>query len=119
MKTIATFNKSEDAHLLKLQLEAVGFEVFIQDENAALSLTSNIAGGIRVQVADEDVQEVMEFLDAERQSDAQNLDPEVRECPECGSSNTGENPPPDNPGLLSLLVPNPSWLCKDCKHTWS
>jgi hypothetical protein len=62
--TIATFTKPEDAHLLRMRLEACGFEAFIQDENQIQMdiLSSNAIGGVRVQVADEDVPAVREFL---------------------------------------------------------
>jgi hypothetical protein len=57
--TVATFNKPEDAHLLRMRLESAGIEAFIQDE---LVNFSEGIGGVRVQVADEDVSAVLEFL---------------------------------------------------------
>ena len=33
MTTIATFNKPEEAHLLRMRLEAGGIAAFLQDEN--------------------------------------------------------------------------------------
>ncbi len=57
MTTIATFNKPEDAHLLRMRIEAGGIPAFIQDENLVQIdwLLANAIGGVRVQVADEDV----------------------------------------------------------------
>ena len=57
MTTIATFTKPEDAHLLRMRIEAGGIPAFIQDENLVQIdwLLANAIGGVRVQVADEDV----------------------------------------------------------------
>ena len=55
VQTIATFSKPEDAHLLRMRLDAGGIEAFVQDENMIQMdwLLSNAVGGVRVQVADE------------------------------------------------------------------
>ncbi|MGB8352975.1 MAG: tetratricopeptide repeat protein [Chthoniobacteraceae bacterium] len=60
MKTVATFSKAEEAHLLRMRLEDGGIEAFVQGENTVQS--SNALGGIRVEVADEDVEAVREVL---------------------------------------------------------
>lgn len=67
MTTIATFNKPEDAHLLRMRLEAGGIPAFIQDENIVQInwLVANAVGGVRVQVADEDVAAARELLAAQ------------------------------------------------------
>ena len=75
MTTIATFNKPEEAHLLRMRLEAGGIAAFIQDENIVQIdwLLANAIGGVRVQVADEDVAAAHELLaaqDAAEESDA-------------------------------------------------
>ena len=66
MTTIATFNKSEDAHLLRLRLESGGIAAFMVDENVTQMEWSFLTGGVRVQVADEEVEVVREFLANER-----------------------------------------------------
>ncbi len=65
MTTIATFNKPEDAHLLRLRLEAGGIAAFLVDENVTQMEWSFLTGGVRVQVADEDVPAVRELLAAQ------------------------------------------------------
>ena len=67
MTTIATFNKPEDAHLLRMRIEAGGIPAFIQDENLVQVdwLLANAIGGVRVQVADEDVAATRELLTAQ------------------------------------------------------
>ena len=67
MSTIAVFNKPEDAHLLRMRLEAGGIPAFIQDENIVQIhwLVANAVGGVRVQVGDEDVAAARELLAAQ------------------------------------------------------
>ena len=64
MKTIATFWKPEEAHLLKLRLSQQGIQAFIQDENITqIHPWRAIAiGGVRVQVADPDVEAAKKIL---------------------------------------------------------
>ena len=65
MTTVATFNKPEDAHLLRMRLEAGGIAAFLCDENVAQLGWNLMTGGVRVQVADEDVAAVREMLAAQ------------------------------------------------------
>lgn len=64
MKTIATFGSSEEAHLLRARLEAAGFEVFVINEHGTqtISIFSGALGEVRVQAADEDVEEIQRYL---------------------------------------------------------
>ena len=62
MTTVATFNKPEDAHLLRMRLEAGGIAAFLQGENATQVQWNFLTGGLRVQVADEDVTAVRDLL---------------------------------------------------------
>jgi len=57
MVTVATFLKVEDAHLLRMRLEDAGIPAYLRDENTIQIdwLYSNMLGGVRVEVADEDV----------------------------------------------------------------
>jgi len=59
METIATFSKPEDAHLLRMRLESLGIQAFVQDENFHIL---DAGEGVRVQVADEDVQGALEAI---------------------------------------------------------
>ena len=57
MVTVATFLKVEDAHLLRMRLEDAGVAAYLRDENTIQWdwLYSNMLGGVKVDVADEDV----------------------------------------------------------------
>jgi hypothetical protein len=59
MTTIATFPTPEDAHLFRAFLESRGIEGFLLNENITqlFWIYSNATGGVRLEVADEDVQD--------------------------------------------------------------
>jgi len=64
MIVVATFSKPEEAHLLRMRLEAGGINAFIRDENTIQMdwLYSNALGGVRVEVAEEDEAAARELL---------------------------------------------------------
>jgi hypothetical protein len=67
MVVVATFSKPEEAHLLRMRLEAGGIQAFIRDENTIQIdwLYSNALGGVRVEVAEEDEAADRELLAAD------------------------------------------------------
>lgn len=124
MKTIATFTKPEEAHLLRMRLEALGIRAFIQDEHMIQLdiLRSNAMGGVRVQVADEDVEAVREVLAADT-----GILPEAgaTRCPKCGSTAIEYERFSRRFAYLSLLLFCIPLLlfrrrlrCASCLHTW-
>ena len=64
MKTIASFSKPEDAHLLRMRLGAGGVEAYVQNENIFQTEGFGIrgGGGVLVQVAEEDLEAAQEIL---------------------------------------------------------
>ncbi|MCX6968174.1 MAG: DUF2007 domain-containing protein [Verrucomicrobia bacterium] len=67
MTTVATFSKVEEAHLLRMRLEDAGIPAHLRDENTIQIdwLYSNALGGVRVEVADADVDAAKAFLQAD------------------------------------------------------
>ncbi len=125
MITVATFSKPEEAQLLRLRLEAGGVPAYVQDENVVLLywFYSNAIGGVRVQIAEEDIDAAKEIL-AERPVVAD--DPTMPRCPKCGSCRSIPDEIPRRIAFLSiLLVGFPflfykrRWICKDCGHKWN
>ncbi len=57
MKVIATVNKPEDAHLIRATLEGSGIAAFVRDDTLVSVdwVLANAIGGIKVEVADEDL----------------------------------------------------------------
>jgi len=68
MKTIARFGKAEDAHLCRMHLGAAGISAFVQDENMAQfeQPWSEGAGGVAVEVNDEDFATATELLASDK-----------------------------------------------------
>ncbi len=123
--TIATFSKPEEAHLLRMRLEAGGIPAFVQDENLVQMdwLYSNAIGGVRVQIAEEDIPKAKELLEQESVA----LEEAVAvQCPFCDSANTGIDELPRRISFLSLLLLNFPFLfaknrykCSDCGKIWN
>ena len=120
MVTVATFTKPEEAHLFSMNLESAGIESFIQDENFVQidMLLSNAIGGVRVQVAEEDVPATREFLTSVNRANAATTAPPII-CPACGSSKTT----PQRPGFsiiaivtLGFYLGKTKMICEDCAN---
>ena len=64
LKTVFRALNSAEAQLIRSQLEAANFNVFVADETSALSMEGYVlgAGGIRIQVPDDEVKDASEFL---------------------------------------------------------
>jgi hypothetical protein len=116
MKTIATFSTPEEAHLFRTRLEAAGIPAFVQDEHVVQMfwLWSNVVGGVRVQIADDDLAEAREFLAA----DSPQPCPEAADvvCPACGSPHTAPDELPRRISFLCLLLIHFPLLF--CRHRW-
>ncbi len=125
MITIATFSKPEEAHLLRMRLEAGGIPAFVQDENTVQMnwLYSNAIGGVRVQINEEDVPKAKEVL---VQESPVLEDAVVVQCPFCDSSETEVDELPRRISFLSLLLFNFPLLfarhrykCRNCGKIWN
>ena len=105
--TIETFSKPEEAHLLRMRLEEAGIPAFVQDEYIVQMdwLYSNAIGGVRVQIADEDVAAAREFLVADRERASQ-VSVGVT-CPACGSDETTPDKFPGRINFLGFLIDLP------------
>ena len=65
MTTVANCSTIQEAHLIKIRLESRGIEVFIPDEFTAQMdppLFYATTSGVRIQVADEDVEAAKRVL---------------------------------------------------------
>ena len=125
MKTIATFSKPEEAHLFRTRLEAAGIPAFVQDEHIIQMdwLYSNAIGGVRVQVSDQDVADVREFLAADTEQKSADAVDVI--CPVCSSHHTKPDELPRRIAFLSLLLfcfpllfSRHRWRCQSCNHVF-
>jgi rubredoxin len=125
MITVATFSKPEEAHLLRMRLEAGGVTAFVQDEYMVQMdwLYSNAIGGVRVQIAEEDVEAAKEILNDEPIQDS---DPNMAKCPKCGSTDSAPDELARRLAFLSLMLlkfpflfSKSRWKCNICQHVWN
>jgi hypothetical protein len=70
MMTIASFSKPEEAHLLRMRLEDAGIPAYLRDENTIQVdwFYSNALGGVRVEIAEEDLDAAKAVLAEEPES---------------------------------------------------
>lgn len=88
LKTIASFWKTEEAHLLRLRLASADIPSFLQDENITQMHPWRAAaiGGVRVQVDDSDLEAAHKILAENSGSSLEHSppsDPNAVECCAC------------------------------------
>ncbi len=125
MLTVATFSKPEEAHMLRLRLEAGGVPAYIQDENMVQMewLYSNAIGGVRVQIHEDDAERAKEiFLDSGILAETTGMPG----CPRCSATNTAPDELPRRLSFLSMMLigmpflfSKTRWRCADCTHVWN
>ena len=125
MITLRTYDFPEEAHLLRMHLEAGGFQVFIADEFTVGNYWpwSYVVRGIKVQVPEEDFETARLFL-VEDTALAEGEEIMLR-CPACRSSRVEEASRSKRMALLMVMlchVPFPFskhiYRCRDCKRKW-
>ncbi len=89
MKTVANFLRPDEAQLLKMRLEACGIASVLQDENITQLNPWRLwaMGGVRVQVADEDLEAAQIFLEEERRARGNGMltaEVDALKCLSCG-----------------------------------
>lgn len=83
MKIIATYSKPEEAHLAAALLEGNGIAVNVRDADTVGNywMYSNAVGGVKVAVAESDVELAREILELPKEANS------LLACPHCGSGN--------------------------------
>lgn len=83
MPVIASYTQMEQAHLAVSKLEGSGVQAWLRDEATAnlYWLYSNAIGGVKVEVAEEDVERAREVLELPKEASG------LIQCPHCGSEN--------------------------------
>ncbi len=124
MITVASFSKPEEAHMLRLRLEAGGIRAHVFDENMVQMdwMYSNAIGGVRVQIAEEDAEHAKAILE---EAPVESEPVGMPACPKCGSTNSAPDELPRRISFLSLLVAGfpfmfskTRWRCGSCNHVW-
>ncbi|MDR0801008.1 putative signal transducing protein [Fluviicola sp.] len=86
--TFKTFDNSIDAHILKIKLESEGITCFLFDENivSVNPLYSNLVGGIKLKISEEDLVHAKNILFELEQTPYTTEDDHVIACPNCRST---------------------------------
>jgi len=86
--TFKTFDNAMDAHILKIKLESEGITCFLFDENivSVNPLYSNLVGGIKLKINEEDVVLAKNIVLELEQTPYTTDDEQVIACPECQST---------------------------------
>ena len=122
--TVRTFTTPEEAHLLRMRLEAGGVPAVLQDEYMIQMDwgISNALGGVRLQIDERDIERAREIL--EDQGEPLPSDRPV--CPACASIQTAPDELPRRLSFLSMvmvgfpfLIARHRWKCADCGNTWN
>jgi len=127
--TIRQFRDVQNAYLAKGLLDSAGIESFLFDENIVRMdwLYSNLVGGVKLRVREEDAAEALELLDAGRAEDSEAEvaeEPVPERCPNCRSTDVAHQPLMKRLAYLSVLLGFPmpvkhvGWKCGFCGHVW-
>ncbi len=83
MKLIASYIKPEDAHLAASLLEGNGLTVSVRDSDTVGNywMYSNAVGGVKLEVAEDEVEEAKAILNLPKDANG------LLACPHCGSGN--------------------------------
>lgn len=124
--TVAQFRDLHEAHLARGLLESEGLRVFLADENLVNVnwLYSNLAGGVRLQVPEEEEGRARELLGETLY--AREEDEPLPTCPNCDAEETEPyEPRRSRLAALGFLVflfqipfPPARWRCPQCGATW-
>lgn len=125
--TLASFDNSIDAHLLRTKLENEGIPCFIFDEHmVTMNALYNITvGGIKVKVIAEDFDAAQALVEELSVKPIFNTDGSILACPKCGSSHITPGVKTTNifgfifwilimAGQYPLNMKN-KFLCQQCK----
>lgn len=132
--TIAQYSFAHEARIAKSTLEAADIPAYIRDENLVQAnwMFSNALGGVKLQVAKDDVEAAMEILaadysdvlEAEFPAEDDNEDT-LSVCPKCGSARVEPFSKGKKGAFLSWLVVgvpvipfSNGYRCLDCDYYW-
>jgi hypothetical protein len=127
--TLRQFRDIPAAHLAKSILDSEGIECFLADENTIRRdwLWSNLLGGVKLWVREEDAAKAAELLAQESpegfdaDSDAEHQQPR---CPQCNSANILFEELSKHTAYATILLHFPipvkhlGWKCHACGHQW-
>jgi hypothetical protein len=127
--TVTQYRELADALGARGALESAGIPCFLRDENVIRMdwVWSNLLGGIRLQVSEQDLEAAEAVLSQPIPEEIQ-IDGEVPfdqpRCPRCASLNIHYEAIHKRAGLASIIlfvpipIPKRAWRCNDCEAHW-
>ena len=127
--TVQQYRDLAEAQVAKGVLDSAGIPCCLRDENAVRLewVWSNLLGGVRLQVNEQDRAAAQEVL-AQPIPEQIQLDGDIPydqpHCPRCGSLDIHYQAIHERTGLASIIlfvpvpIPKHAWLCKDCGAQW-
>ena len=132
MVTVRRYRDLAEAIVGRTLLESAGIQAFIADEHLVRMdwFISNMVGGLRLQVEEQDEPAAREILDQEVPSTITYGEEETflqPTCPKCGSAEVTLGTGTEQGGslvalyVLSIPVPprDPEWHCETCGAKWA
>ncbi len=126
MQTIATFYTHQQADLLRIRLESNGIRVFLKDEfTGSIAAFAIAAGGIKVQIPEEDISAVRELLETDQEL-KDIIVPKSARCPNCSSIDISRQGKHSASFMifailcfgLPFMFYAPIFECNKCRHSW-
>jgi len=129
LATVCRFRDMPEALLAKSVLESAGIECLLADANIIRTdwLWSNLVGGVKLRVLEEDLEEALRILDqnAPLESSAAPGDEDFQppSCPRCHSPEVSLGDLQDSATATSstgahLHQADPLWTCQNCGNQW-
>ena len=127
--TVGSYSTSYEANLVKSGLDAFGIDAILIDEHTinANWVWSNLLGGVKVQVAESEIGDALQLIQAEPMDEQDEKDVWVDTgiiCPACSSSNTRYFLDKRGSFLTWLVLGFPvlpsvsKRACTNCGHKW-
>lgn len=130
LATVCRFRDMPQALLAKSVLESAGIECLLADANIIRTdwLWSNLVGGVKLRVLEEDLEEATRILDQNQPPENsavpgdENFQPP--NCPRCQSAEVSLDDlrqPAAAAGSFAdshRALPEPAWTCHSCGHQW-
>lgn len=125
--TIATYTDAIEAHIARGRLDAEGITVFVADEHLVWAdwLYSNALGGVKLRVAQADVESALIVLQKLQRGTYALTEAAPLHCPACGASDPTEDRRTLRIAISSLFLMNiplpftrQGLRCVQCGHRW-
>ncbi len=118
-ETIAIFEFTSDAQILKAKLESEGIEVYLKDEHTldADPLISNALGGVKLQVPSEKASKAFEIYKEVRDYE-RDAEGNLKACPSCSEERllVAETTPTNIFFMLFPFFERKKYQCVECGH---